>query len=153
MARICGITEENLDCRLRIVESTISEVGDLIEGTRAAGNASSLTTATSLTIASVVLTEGTWEVSGIVNLGLAAATTTNKRGSISSTTNVDGVDKNKWQNSIPTTTLSGTVAQAIPAQQVVVASGATATRYLIAYAEFSAGTIGAYGNIRAVRIK
>lgn len=153
MARICGITEEQLDCRLRIVESFIqNDIGDVIQSTLAAGDANSLVDATSETIASITLTEGTWEVSGIINLGLSGATTTNKRGSISATTNTDGPDKDKWQNSIPTTTLSGTIAQAIPPSQVVVPAGGTATRYLVAYAAFSAGTVAAYGNIRAVRV-
>lgn len=130
-------------------------VGELLSGTLAVGSATSLVTATSKDVATVSLTAGDWDVTGVLDF-LPGGTTsaTLLLAGANSATNALGVDDTYASTVFPTAgqvTTAGNYRMAIPTQRVSLA--ATTTWRLIAQATFTLSTMTAYGTIRARRIR
>ena len=131
-------------------------IGEYIEGTRALGSASALTTGVALTIASVSLTAGDWDVGGLVYFTLNAATSiSDYRGSISTTTNV--LDTTLGRTTETTTAavvpgaVDGLTAPSIGPCRFSLSG--TTTVFLVARSNFTLNTNSAYGIIHARRVR
>lgn len=111
-----------------------------------------LTTATAKTVTSVSLTAGDWDISIVCGIGGGGAVTgTATYASISTTTNTlsaDYADSIIESSQIPTATAGAYIA--IPSYRVSLT--ATTTHYMVAQANFTAGTAGAWGRISATRV-
>lgn len=134
------------------VAREISRTGnDYTSSTVASGSAVSLTTATTANVTNISLTPGDWDISGYVGFTLGSATTTNFKAGATTTSATLGAEGTFSENPMITTTLSANYTQQVPIQQVSVT--ATTTYYLVAQSTFSAGTVAAYGTIRARRVR
>lgn len=126
------------------------QVGELVLATLGSGSAVSLTTATSKTVTSVALTAGDWDVEGMVVLSYAAATQSGDgQAGISGVNNTLPVDGLICFNNTRQTTTTSKVTITVPLFAWI--SSGSQTIYLVAQANFSAGTCTAYGNITARR--
>jgi len=156
--RKLGVRKQPLDAERRgflvspsNTAAKAGEIGEIKESKVAVGSAVALTTATAKTVTSVTLTPGSWLVHGHVNHTASGATRTVAAGAVHTTTDALPTDGTECAFGTPTTTatfLDGTTT--VP-KEVLVAAGSTTTVYLTTSATFSAGTIGAYGSIVAVR--
>lgn len=138
--------------------ATAGNVGERKDSSVVFGSAVSLTNNTPLTVTSITLTAGDWEVSGVVAL-LAGATTnvTYVIGSINTTTNVlDSATPGRFSNTVFSS------AGIVPPNGVAFTQTLAATRFsvstntavfLVAQGGFTVSTLVAYGEIHAVRIR
>jgi hypothetical protein len=139
--------------------ATAGNVGELITATVIAGSAVSLVTATAKTVTSISLTPGDWDVSAVGDFTLTGATTSFFRTGVNVTTNTlpsqiggsgIGTDPMVRLPLVLTTTTSD-YGQGLPPVRVSLA--ATTTIYLVCEATFSAGSVSAFGTIRARRMR
>ena len=133
-------------------------IGEFITATVATPG-SGLTTATPLTIATISLTAGDWDVWSVIDYLYTGATVTDIRGGPSPTTNVlptqaggsgfgtDGlaIDPSNF------VTISDT--QTLDSGPIRVSIAATTSVFLVAQASFSAGTVSAFGTVSARRMR
>ena len=129
-------------------------VGEIISNRLSSTNATSLTTATAKSLASIVLTPGVWEIQGVVDYVPAASTTIQDMLVGISTTNnaMDAAQDNAAQ--YPFAVIAGAVMAPIlnsPTRYLIVPPGTTTQVYLIAQATFAVSTMTAYGSITAAR--
>lgn len=136
------------------------KIGEEKIATLAVGSAVSETTATPVTVLSLSLTAGDWDVSGVVNRDLAGVTATRYTAAISPTANTvpaqaggGGIGPDSVVGCFATfgTTITGAYTTTVGPVRVSLA--ATTTIYLVAADVFSAGTIGLFGTIRARRMR
>ncbi len=136
------------------------KIGEEKIATLAVGSAVSETTATPVSVLSLSLTAGDWDVSGVVNRDLAGVTATRYTAAISPTANTVpaqaggggvGPDSAVGQFATFGTTITGAYTTAVGPVRVSLA--ATTTIYLVAADVFSAGTVGLFGTIRARRVR
>lgn len=131
----------------------VGSPGQLISQTLAVGSAISLTTNTAISIISISLTAGDWDVTGVVDFHPGALTTGSYfQGGISATNNALGTQDQ--YASAPMALVAGLgvdVGLNIPVSRLSLAS--TTTIYLTCKAGFSTSTLTAYGTIRARRIR
>lgn len=147
---IAGTTTNN--------NANAGSVGEFITATVATPG-SALTTATPLTIASIALTAGDWDVRSVLDFLYTAATVTDIRGGPSPTTNVlptqaggsgfgtDGLSIN------PANFVTVSDTQTLPSGLLRVSLAAGATVFLVAQATFSVGTVSAFGTVSARRVR
>jgi len=139
--------------------ATAGNVGEFVTATVAAGVAVALTTATPKTVTSISLTAGDWDVSAVGDFTLTGATTSYFRTSVS---NVDNTMSAQTGGSgigtdplvrIPLilTTVTSDFGQTLPPVRISLA--ATTTIYLVCETTFSAGSVSAFGTIRARRMR
>lgn len=123
---------------------------------RAHAVAQPLTTATAVTIASITLTEGTWDITGNVSyLPDVTTTTSDQWAGISDTTNTlpaftTAVNALAHDGSAYPAGSGANLPTGLCRQTIAV--GATKTLYLVAQATFAVSTNKAYGYIRATRM-
>lgn len=127
------------------------DIGEYVESVIASGSAVSLTDTTAKTVTSISLTAGDWDVTGVVDYVLTGATATHFKSGSSSTSATFGAQDTFVDLPLITTTLSDTLGHIIPTTRFSLAS--TTTVYLVGQATFSAGTVDAYGTIRARRMR
>lgn len=127
------------------------EIGEIKESKVAVGSAVSLTTATAKTVTSVILTAGSWLVHGHVNHTASGATRTVAAGAVHTTTDALPTDGTECAFGTPTTTATFIDGATMVPKEILVPAGSTTEVFLTTSATFSAGTIGAYGSIIAVR--
>jgi hypothetical protein len=113
------------------------------------GSAVSLTTATAANVTSISVPAGTWFISGNINFSAASATVTGTSGGLSSTSATLPTDGTEVYSGVQVTLLSETDSVTLPPKQFVL--GSTTTIYLVGKSTFSAGSVGAFGQITAVR--
>lgn len=143
----------------------VGAVGEQLTTTVASGSAVSLTTATAANIATLSLTPGTWEVVGacdhtwagttatVVVCGISGTTATQPTQAGGAVGNVTiGTDPLVSQSITFGTTITGRYDVRISPVRVVVVTAATNV-FLVATSTFSAGTVAAFGTIRAVRVR
>jgi hypothetical protein len=124
-------------------------LGEQIRSFVASGSAISLSTTVAANITSISLTPGIWDVSSIVNSVAQATTCTAYISSISTTSATTGTNgDNRADGQPPSATLATSVS--IPSYRLTLA--ATTTVYLVAQANFSAGTVTVFGRISATRV-
>lgn len=132
--------------------STSGYVGEAARSFLSFGSRNALVNATPETITSIAMTAGDWDVSAICGFGGAALTGTALYAGISPTTNVLPSDygDNIWDTGLmPTANASSYIV--IPSYRVSLS--VSATYYMVAQANFTAGSTGAFGRISATRVK
>ena len=136
--------------------ATAGDVAEYLSGTRAAGSALSLTSDTALSVASVSLPPGDYEVSVKIFFTLGAATTvTSLISSVSATNNTLDTNLENFSNTrYPSGSILGNANDSSSfTGPVRVSINSTTTYYAVARASFGASTATAYGYIRARRVR
>jgi hypothetical protein len=136
------------------VTSDNAVVGGLGEFTNklvAVGSAISLTTATAANVTSFSLTPGDWDVEGNINFSAASATVTGTQGGIAIVSATLPVDGSEVYSGVQVTLLSEKDSVSLPRKRISLA--ATTTVYLVAQSTFSAGTVTAFGQMSARRVR
>ena len=126
-------------------------IGEYVVSTFASGAAVGLTTATPANVTSISLTAGDWDVAGSLGFIPNALTVgTEFQGGASATTATLGTEEATMVEDTP-----GAAGQrqrfALPVVRFSLA--ATTTVFLVAQATFTVNTLGAYGTLRARRIR
>lgn len=131
------------------------EVGELIFSTIVAGSAVSLTTATAVTITSIALTAGDWDISAQPGVtGNAATTFSGIRASISTTIATENnVAPFVVSASYGGATLLATFNWSGAISPIRVSLSGSQTYYLIIRADFGTNTCAGFGSIRARRVR
>ncbi len=125
-------------------------LGEHASSTVTAGSAVSLSNAVSANVTSMILTTGRWNVNGVVDYFLTAATTTIAKAGISSASASYNLTDAAVNAPFPNSTASATFQQLTPTVELLITE-AQRTMYLVAQLTFSEGTAAAYGTIRARR--
>jgi hypothetical protein len=126
-------------------------LGEYVESVIASGSAVSLSNATAANIASISLTAGDWDVTGVLDFVLTGATSTDYKAGVSATSATFGGQDSFVNFPFLTTLLSDTLGLMLPAVRFSLTT--TTTAFLVAQATFSAGTTAGYGTIRARRVR
>lgn len=135
-------------------------VGELVTSTVATAAAVALSTGVSKDVTTISLTPGDWDVSGVVDFKPAATTSvTALKAGVSAA--LDTLPTQAGGSGIGTDPLDvWNQAANVPAADVSVPFGparvtlaATTTLHLVASATFTVSTMGAYGTIRARRVR
>lgn len=131
-----------------------ASVGNTGETNSATQNASGGVVLTSGTVANVVsmsLTAGDWDLSGMVNFAFVSATQSGdtQAGASAVSANLPGSDYLIGNLPLRLTTTTCNASIVVPTQRISIA--VTGTYYLVALANFSAGTCKASGIIYARR--
>jgi hypothetical protein len=126
-------------------------IGEVLQTVVGAGSAVSLTVSgTAYDVATVSLTAGIWNVSGLVIFTAAAITGTNASLSISATSATAGtLGDNRIAN--PTVPTAGSVSS-LTLSDYRVTITTTTSYYLVAIMNFTVGAPTAYGRITATRV-
>lgn len=134
--------------------------GELATTTVATAGSIAIVSATPVTIATLSLAAGTWDVSGTIDRNLTGVTATIYGTGISLTTNTMptqpggsglGTDAATTQAATFGTTVTGIYNQSTPTVQLVLT--ATTNVFLVAADTYSAGSETGFGTIRARRVK
>jgi hypothetical protein len=125
--------------------------GEYVESVIASGSAVTLSTTTTANVTSISLTAGDWDVTGVVDYAMASATATNFNHGISTSSATLGGQDSYVQKPFAFSGSSATLGDNAPTVRISI--GSTTTVYLVAQAIFSGGSIGAYGTIRARRVR
>ena len=128
------------------------DVMDYKETVLSSASEVTLTTATAKNVTSVTLPNGEWDVNGIIDFDLTGATVTKMIAGVSTTTNTLGAQDTATQTLIALTTITGVHTQQTTDNRLILTAASTVV-YLVASATFSAGTMKAFGTIRARRIR
>ena len=131
--------------------ATALDIGEYVESLVAVGSAVSLTTATPANVTSISLTAGDWDVEGNINFTEGAATVTIRTGGINSTSATLPTNGSEVENGAQTVAVTAKNSVTLPRKRFSLSG--TTTVYLITTSTFSAGTVGAYGQINARRVR
>lgn len=132
------------------------ELGEYVSSDVASGSAVSLTNATPVTVTSISLSAGDWDVNGIINFTGGSTTVINYLVTSLSTTNNTVDTTNGREIFMPCFgstpfAYSGTVSVLIGPARFSLAS--TTTIYIVAQSGFGTSTNTAYGLLRARRVR
>ena len=131
-------------------------IGEFISSSIASGSAVSLTTATTANVTSISLTAGDWDVTGLVEF-IATSATVAANAPLYAGIGSTGATLTDSQYSLmragAMTTTSYSPWNCIDTPVVRLSITSTTTIYLQAQATFAAGTMTAYGTIRARRVR
>lgn len=150
----CSATTGQLPATATNNNATAGNVGEYIESVIPNGSAVALTTNVAATVTSISLTAGDWDVTAMGYIAPAATTSmTQTITSISGTTNTLDATPGKVNGYTfaPIVTAGAAASQSIPPYRLSLAG--TTTVFLVAQATFTISTAGAYGIIRARRIR
>lgn len=131
--------------------ATAGNLGEYVSSLVASGSAVSLTTATPANMTSISLTAGDWDVTASVSFVETVATASARSAGISTTTATLPTDGSEASCGVQSTLTSEVNSIAVSRKRINVSS--TTTVYAVASATFSAGTVGAFGNVTARRIR
>lgn len=149
------ITNPNIVGTTTNDNAAAGSVGEYVSSTVISGSAVSLTTATPANVTNISLTAGDWDVSGLVGF-LPANTTqvTQIVGSISTTSaTLNTTPGNLVVLTSPATTYDGATQADCAMSPVRLSLASTTTVYLVAMSKFTVSTNGAFGIIRARRVR
>ena len=140
--------------------ASAGNVGEFVSASVASGSAVSLTSNVTANVTSISLTAGDWEVSGVVAVAVGGTTTTTLLiGGITTTsatlpgalgTGTGNERLESWNSNISTS--AGFAAPNAVLSTRMSLSGTT-TVFLVAFSTFAVSTSGAYGFIRARRVR
>lgn len=136
--------------------ATAGNIGEFMSASLVSGSAVSLTNNTAITVTSISLTAGDWDVSGVTVYKFGASTTVNECDANISTTNnsFDGTVGTFSTQVYPSTFTPGSsVTPGVPTLAVRKSLSGTTTVYLIAFCTFATSTASAFGFIRARRVR
>lgn len=132
--------------------ATTGNIGEIVTSTVSSGSAVSMAVSgTAYDVTSISLTAGDWDVSGNVVYNLTGATVTLWTGSFNSTSATHAAAQFLQRSSDATTALTQTAAKGMAVATRRVSVSATTTIYLVASANYSVGSVDAYGFIQARR--
>lgn len=131
--------------------ATAGNLGEFVTGQRLSASALSLTTATAANLASISLTAGDWNVFGVTGFTGTATSANVVGGSSTTSATLPGLDSGQ-EYAFPGLNVS-LLDTLIPVPTKRLSLSATTTVYLVGYAEFSSGTLSAYGTISARRAR
>jgi 3-deoxy-D-manno-octulosonate 8-phosphate phosphatase KdsC-like HAD superfamily phosphatase len=134
--------------------ASAGEIGEYISSTIAAGAAVALTSDEVADVTSIELTAGDWDVSGVVGFKPAASTSVTYMAASSSLVTATSGGNGAVAGSACAAVVPGASAElstVIPVRRVSVAVATTV--YLTALATFTVSTLGAYGVLRARRVR
>jgi hypothetical protein len=126
-------------------------VGEIVTSLAAIGSLLSLTTNTAGNITSISLTAGDWDVEGNANFTETTATASARTAGINTVSATLPTDGTECNCGVQSTLTSEKNSIALPRKRISLAG--TTTVYLVAFATFSAGTVGVYGAITARRVR
>lgn len=128
-------------------------VGEFVASVVLVGSEISLTSTVSANVTSISLTAGDWDVFGVVTFDLAGTTSYTALICSSSTVSAtnDQTDGSATRFNVPATVAGGPINLPIPVRRISVSS--TTSVFLVAFAAFTVSTCGAYGAIRARRVR
>ena len=138
---------------------TLQNMGEYLFTTVPVGSVVSVTTNTPVDVCTLVVSAGKWDVSAVVDRSLSGVTATRYAAGISLTVNAMptqpggsglGPDASVTQFATFGTTVTGSYATPVPPVRVEVP--VATTLHLVVADLFSAGTVGAFGTIRATRV-
>lgn len=132
-------------------DAATGKVGEFLSQTVAFASRISLSSNTPANIASLSLTAGDWDVSGVVVASMTSATSTSLTLGIGTASATVGPIGTYTQLNPATTTASYQYFYPTPTVRVSISS--TSTVYLVVNVIFSAGTIDGFGYIRARRVR
>lgn len=130
-------------------------VGEVIESKVAYAAGAALTTGVATNVTSIVLTAGDWEISGQINFSgtsITIASGTYSWGGVSTTSATFPADGTESGAGVPPMTATSSYWGICYAPKRVTVSAST-TCYLVAFTQFTAGTVKAYGFIHARRVR
>ena len=135
--------------------ASTGNVGQLISSNIVSGSAVSLTTATPLDITTISLTAGDWDVQGNCTSNPAGSTTTSVFiCSISTTLNtLNTIPSDSSGFGLNNASQPAGGAQTIVTDSARLSLSATTTIHLVTQASFAVSTMGAYGKLRARRVR
>lgn len=143
---IAGTTTNN--------DAAAGSVGQLISATVLAASEASLTTATGLTVTSISLTAGDWDVAIVGHFDFGASTTvTNYYVSASTTTNTMDFTAGNFSGIALGGIVCGSSGNVATLPSVRFSLASTTTVYFVAYSTFGISTAKVYGTIRARRVR
>lgn len=151
------VTCQNIKATNLVAITTTSDnaaagfLGEFTNSLVAVGSAIALTTTVVSNVTSISLTGGDWDVEGNVNYSSGTATVTGKVAAISSTSATLPTDGSEVPNGTQMTLISAKDGTSLPRKRISLST--TTTIYLVAQATFSAGSISAYGQISARRVR
>jgi hypothetical protein len=131
------------------------KVGEVIESKVAYAAGVALTTGVATNVTSIVLTAGDWEISGQISFGgtsITVASGTYSWGGVSTTSATFPADGTESGAGVPPMTATSSYWGICYAPKRVTVSAST-TCYLVAFTQFTAGTVKAYGFIHARRVR
>jgi hypothetical protein len=131
--------------------NTNPNTGGIVSNVLTSGNAVSLTTATSANVVSMMVPAGDWDISGEVDYILGAATATLFKSGTNTTSGTLGGQDSYASVPLITTLVSSTYTQVAPSTRYTFTQPTVV--YMVGNATFSAGTVTAYGTIRARKWK
>jgi hypothetical protein len=144
--RVFGTTTNN--------NAASGEIGQYIESEVLIASKVMLTTATAADVTSISLTAGDWDVDGVVGWGPDAGTTmTLLAGYCTDVSATLATIPNKGSLFRYNTSWTASAAMGMPTGTRRFSLASTTTIYLGAYAVFAVNTMGAYGIIRARRVR
>lgn len=129
------------------------QVGERLEATRAAGSSLAIASATPTTVTSLTLTAGVWDVSYVAQFdGVATTSGTRVLASLATAPNsLTGGVAGDTELQLPIMPNNNSaVSITMPSKRIVLS--ASTTYYLIGFANFTAGSVGVYGRLSAVRV-
>lgn len=132
--------------------ATSGNIGEIVSTTVLAGSAVSMTTATAITIASVSLPAGEWDIVIQANFTGTATAVSGLRASISTATNTEVTTAGNFSAQVfNAISAFATFNPGFTVGPVRVSLSGTTTYYFVARGDFSGGTCTGFGVIRATR--
>lgn len=131
------------------IDASNAAAGELGEVITNQATTVAMTTATAVTLTSIVLTPGDWDVAGVVETFASGFVVTLMIGSLGTAAATNQAFPNRTRLEFATAT--GSQAFAVPSQRFNVSQNTTI--YLVAQATFSSGTVTGSGFIRARRVR
>lgn len=128
-----------------------SQIGEYVDAELTFSNRTALTDSTAKNVTSITLTAGDWDVTGVIGYYATSATALNFYSGTNTTSATFGADRSYAQRYTVLTAATTGMKDAVPVNRIAITS--TTTVYLVARADFSAGTIEAWGTIRARRVR
>jgi len=132
-------------------DAAAGSVGEYVNSLVAVGSAVGLSNGAAGNVTSISLTAGDWDVIGAINFVSASATVTQKCAGITTTSVTIPSDGSEVFNGSQTTVASFTDGITLPRKRINVSG--TTTVYLVGKADFSAGSVSAFGTINARRVR
>lgn len=126
-------------------------IGETISSTVAVGSAISLPSATPTNVTSISLTNGSWVISGTVNLRGTLTGTAFSAGIATTSASFSGVQSGYNGSNTPTLS-TATADSSLVIPHYIRNHSATTTIYLLASATYTVGTGTVYGSILATRV-
>lgn len=135
--------------RKGITDASSAATGEIGEVLTATTSSTAVTTATALNATSLVLTPGDWDVCGVIRFDTTTAALTSLIGGLNTTSATQPSFPNCYQ--LMSTLNTATQQFAVPTQRINVSTNTTI--YLVAYTNFTSGTVTVNGYIRARRAR